>query len=111
MRAVAPLDNYSPVFSQSLGSKPSGAWTDDESKDKNYYMRVRTAHDEGGKIKSALYGKIYGDFTIDPINSKTMWILFTYYLNPESNSRNIEFDPKHNLLNGVTEFDEQIRKP
>lgn len=51
-----------------------------------YYFRVRTELDKDGKVVKALYGKIYGDF-FDMI----------YYVNPDG-TRNIEFDPKQNLL-------------
>ncbi len=51
-----------------------------------YYFRVRTVLDRDGKVVKALYGKIYGDF-FDMV----------YYLNPDS-TRNMEFDPKKNLL-------------
>jgi hypothetical protein len=42
-----------------------------------------------------LYGKIYGDFDADFLRGR---IGFTYYLNPEPNSRNMEYDPKQNLF-------------
>ena len=64
-----------------------------------YVFRVETVLDETGKVKSALYGKIYGDF-----------MQFTYYLNPTPNDRNIEFDPKHNLFHGSNAF-EDVRLP
>ncbi|MCW5548113.1 MAG: hypothetical protein KIT44_04045 [Opitutaceae bacterium] len=51
-----------------------------------YYFRVRTVLDEDGKVKQALYGKIYGDF-----------FDLTYYLNPDG-TRNVEYDPQRNLL-------------
>lgn len=51
-----------------------------------YYFRVRTELDNDGKIVNAFYGKIYGDF-FDMV----------HYLNPDG-TRNIEFDPKQNLL-------------
>ena len=56
----------------------------------NFFFRVRTILDEHGKVKSALYGKIYGDF-----------MHFRYYLNPTPNDRNVEFDPKQDLLKGL----------
>jgi len=59
---------------------------------KNYFLRVNTVLDETGKIKTAQYGKIYGDFKP----------AFSTYLNPEPNSRGIEFDLKHNLGRGGT---------
>jgi hypothetical protein len=60
---------------------------------------VRTVLDEMGNIKSAHYGKIYGDF-----------MQFKYYLNPTPNDRNIEFDPKRNLLKNLKAM-EQVREP
>ncbi|MGH7991175.1 MAG: hypothetical protein ACREDS_13420 [Limisphaerales bacterium] len=62
---------------------------------------MRTVLDENGRVKSAFYGKIYGDFTLDPINSKTTLILFTYYLNPTPNDRNVESDPSRNLFGNL----------
>lgn len=75
-----------------------------------YFIRVRTELDQDGNVKSALYGKIRGDFrfyagTIAP----TAGMGFDYYLNPTPNDRNLEFDPKRNLvkdlkpLEGVSE--------
>jgi hypothetical protein len=62
----------------------------------NYFYRVRTVK-EDGKIKSAMYGKIYGEIQFDVINAPTAAIIFTYYLNPDG-TRNTEFDPKNNLF-------------
>ena len=75
-----------------------------------YFIRVETSLDENGNVKSALYGKISGNFkfyagTIKPHSGMG----FDYYLNPTPNDRNLEFDPKHNLstnlklLEGVNE--------
>jgi hypothetical protein len=60
----------------------------------NYFFRVRTVMDEKGDVKSAFYGKIYGDF-----------LQFTYYLNPTPNSLNMEFDTHQNLLKGKDRYD------
>jgi hypothetical protein len=35
---------------------------------------------------------------------------FCYYLNPTPNDRNVEFDPKQNLLGGLQSF-EQVTAP
>jgi hypothetical protein len=43
--------------------------------------------DDKGNVKSACYGKIYGDFEE---------VVLTY-LNPQQNSRDLEFDMKNNL--------------
>ena len=55
--------------------------------------------DKDGNVKSALYGKIYGGF-----------MQFRYYLNPTPNDRNVEFDPKQNLLQGLKPT-EQVTAP
>ena len=66
-------------------------------KDRNYFFRVRTKKDANGNIISALYGKIYGDFNNGMSGVVTRKeINFTYFLNPEPNSRNMEFG--ENLL-------------
>jgi hypothetical protein len=64
-----------------------------------YFVRVQTVLDENGNVKSALYGKIRGNFrfyagTIMP----RAGMGFDYYLNPTPNDRNVEFDPKQNLM-------------
>lgn len=65
----------------------------------NFFLRVRTILDEKGNVKSAQYGKIYGDF-----------LDFTYYLNPTPNDRNVEFDPNQNLLKKLRST-EQVAAP
>ncbi len=65
--------------------------------DMNYFFRVRVERDEENNLISALYGKIHGDFRFDYQRR----LSFTYYLNPESNDRNVEFDPSENLLKGL----------
>ena len=75
-----------------------------EGLDRNrcFCFRIRTERDEGGKIKSALYGKMYGDlgFLLDGEDrwmKKVGGISFLYYLNPTPNDRNLEWDRKNNL--------------
>jgi hypothetical protein len=62
-------------------------------------FRVRTKLDKNGNIVNAHSGKIYGDF-----------MQFSYYLNPKPNDRNIEFDPKHNLMTNLG-FGEGVSQP
>jgi hypothetical protein len=107
--AIAPTNGYISELLKTVSITPSGR-KNDEDDNQDYYFRVRTAQDENGTITNALYGKIYGDFTTDVINSKSMKIYFTYYLNPESNSRNTEFDPKRNLFGKLSSL-EQIYAP
>jgi hypothetical protein len=95
----APADGYQPQWIQTRTVKPGQGYSGNRDENRNYYLRVRTTLDESGNVKSALYGKIYGDF-----------MQFRYYLNPTSNDLNIEFDPKHNLLGGLQSF-EQVTAP
>jgi len=105
----APLDGYSSILTREISNTPAGGWQD-QTKDQNYYFRIRTVLDENGVVKTALYGKIYGDFTLDPINSKTTWVLFTYYINPTPNSLNVEFDPTQNLFGNLPAM-QQVKDP
>ena len=57
-----------------------------------WYFRIRTQVDGGGDITNALYGKVYDD-----IGSG----VFTYYLNPTPNDRNIEFARGKNLFKEI----------
>ena len=65
--------------------------------DANYFFRIRTELDRYGNITNSLYGKIYGE--IDTVGHKVERpiLIFTYYLNPTPNDRNVEFDPEKNL--------------
>ena len=85
---------------KTMNHHPGQAAKDDmNDPNRNYFFRVRTVKDSEGKIVSAHYGKIYGDF-----------MQFTFYLNPTPNDRNIEFDPKQNLIQGLQSF-EQVTAP
>ena len=69
---------------------------------KCYCFRIRTERDEAGRIKSSVFGKIYGDpaFLLnggDRWTQKVGGIAFLYYLNPTPNDRNLEWDRKNNL--------------
>ncbi len=70
----------------------------DFPENRNYFFRVRTQKDDKGEIVSALYGKIYGNisFSVDKSIGKLYGML--YYLNPDSNDRNLESDYKKNLF-------------
>jgi hypothetical protein len=96
----APEVGYLPEIVRNMSRHPGkGTKNDMNDPSRNYFFRVRTLLDAKGGVKSALYGKIYGDF-----------MQFTYYLNPTSNDRNVEFDPKQNLLKGLKSF-EQVSAP
>ena len=95
----APADGYQSKWIQTDNRKQGQPTETNRDLHHNYFLRVRTVLDHQGNVVNALYGKIYGDF-----------MQFRYYLNPTPNSRNIEFDPKQNLLHGVKSF-EQVNAP
>lgn len=95
----APAEGYRSQWVQTDNRKPGRPIETNRDPNRNYFFRVRTVLDENGNVKSALYGKVYGDF-----------MEFSYYLNPKPNDRDIEFDPSRNLLDGLS-FDEQVRTP
>ena len=95
----APLDGYQPELIRETSALQEQPRKFEFDPNRVYLYRVRTALDHEGNVVSAHYGKIYGDF-----------MQFTYYLNPTPNDRNVEFDPKLNLLGGLQSF-EQVTAP
>ena len=83
----APEKGYLRSLTHEWVRKPNKPDVNTRKRTRNYYIRVRTKLDEKGNVISAHYGKIYGDF-----------MNFTHYLNPTPNDRNVEFDPKKNLI-------------
>jgi hypothetical protein len=84
----SPLEGYLPELIKIQSWHHDRAATNNfDHIHKNYYVRVQTVLDEKGNIKSARYGKIYGDFEEAILT----------YLNPTANSRDLEFDLKNNL--------------
>ena len=78
-------------------------------RDQGHFFRVRTVKQEG-KVVSAHYGKITGDIGMEPRDSTTCKIIFTYYFNPTPLDQNLEWDPKRNLFGGLTDM-ETPREP
>ncbi len=74
-----------------------------------FFFRVRTIA-SNGRVIAANYGKISSGLRLDGMNSQTCTILFTYYLNPTTLDRNMECDPKQNLLKGLS-WEETPREP
>jgi len=96
-----PEDGYLPQLTRESSTHPGQPGKSDYDVNRIYFFRVRTVLDANGIVKSALYGKIYGD---------PVMMNFRYYLNPTPNDRNIEFDPNHNLLRDLKSF-ELVRQP
>ena len=108
MPREAPVDGYEPTITKRAYNSVAEPLHTDVRDDANYFFRVRTEKDEDGKIVSALYGKITGDFRFEPHVRKK--VSFTYYINPTPNDRNLEFDPKKNLFKNLSS-QEEVREP
>ncbi|MHB8881739.1 MAG: hypothetical protein ACYC69_09585 [Thermodesulfovibrionales bacterium] len=100
----APEDGYLKEIAHSKVGKGMGAPTDDYGADNNYIFRVRS-EEKDGKLLRAMYGKINGEIRFDPMNSKTAYIIFKYFLNPDY-TRNLEFGD--NLFKNLKSM-EQVR--
>lgn len=95
----APLDGYQSVWERTDASVNAAP----PRSDQNYFFRVRTQN------QTALYGKIHGEIEIAGYGTAKPTVIFIYYLNPDS-TRNVEFDPKRNLLRDLKPL-EEVRKP
>jgi hypothetical protein len=87
----APTVGYVPTWRYEGRSYKAKAYREDVG----YFLRTRVRLDRDGNIASANYAKIMGDFLVA---TKGGQVAFTYYFNPLSNDRNLEFDPKKNLF-------------
>lgn len=79
------------------------------NEDMNHFFRVRTQKDKDGNIISAHYGKIRGPLWFG-VASGRAGLSMRYYLNPNPNDRNMEFDPKQNLFTNLSQ-DEKVNDP
>ena len=87
----APLEGYVPSWRYENRSYRS--WSARE--DKGFFLRTRVKFDKQGNVISANYAKVRGDFRLD---AKHSCVGFSYYFNPNTNDRNLEFDLKKNLF-------------
>lgn len=81
-------------------------YKDNSSEGRCYFFRIRTELDEAGKVKSAIYGKIYGDFKLVGKKNGIKGVSFLYYLNPNLNDRNLKWDMQHNLCPNTKDIGE-----
>jgi hypothetical protein len=87
----APRDGYLSEWNleQSRSNMNEGP-TGNVDPNRMYYFRVRTRTDPNGDVSGGHYGKIYGEFPV-----------ITYYLNPQTGSRNVEWDVTRNLFDSL----------
>ncbi|MBQ6140170.1 MAG: hypothetical protein IJI54_02705 [Kiritimatiellae bacterium] len=103
---TAPETGYEPMRVCWTGRMSRTEYKDNSSDERCYFFRIRTELDELGKIKSAIYGKIYGDFKIVGKKNGIKGVSFLYYLNPNLNDRNLEWDRQHNLCPNTKDIGE-----
>ena len=96
----APESGYEPQWIKKQSQRPGESHQYGIDKNLNFFFRVRTVLDENGKVNSASYGKIYGDF-----------MNFQYFFNPAANLRNVEFYPTQNLFRGLNPSEEEVNQP
>ncbi len=112
---VAPLVGYVPNLVLSDSQKPAADVSSEyhtSQESDNYIFRVRTVRRSDGTILGACYGKIYGPIQYSISGRKYLGpnqpgnsVIFSYYLNPDENSRSLEFDLKRNLFKRLDSFD------
>ena len=102
----APQGGYDSILAQVLSLNGDKRLNGADGENQNYFFRVRTALDQQGKVKSALYGKTAGPIVCGPQGI----VQFTYYLNPTPNDRNMEFDPSKNLFQNLPTL-QQVTAP
>ena len=102
----APESGYANMLSKRLQRREAGVpVVRDFRVDQNYFFRTRTVVRES-RVVSALYGKIHGDIEFGGDG----FLRFTYYLNPNANDRNMEFDHERNLFPNLGVL-ERVREP
>jgi hypothetical protein len=104
----APENEYISILKTTLTSSRHG-YKANATEKQAYFIRVRTV-EQDGKIVSARYGKIRGGFELAPSNSKTCKVKLSYYYNPTSLDRNLEWDTKRDLFSGLSDM-ETPREP
>lgn len=87
-------------FHPGSGKSPERSFRTDNEREEGFFLRVRTV-EEGGRIVSANYGKIVGDIMLEPRDTKTCAVMFTYYFNPAANDHNLEWDPARNFFSSL----------
>jgi hypothetical protein len=97
---LAPKEGYVNIWEFHRYRSNSGvgeSYDTNLDKFRRYYFRVRTKIDKDGNVISALYGKLYSEFPD-----------LHYYLNPNENDRNVEFDPRQNLFVNLPKEERQL---
>jgi hypothetical protein len=105
----APEGGYQSTLETRFARDPKAGTTQSASEEQAYFFRVRT-EEKDGRMVSAFYGKVSGGLQLAPSNSKTCKVKLIYYISPNPLDRNLEWDTKHNLLEGLN-YEQTPREP
>jgi len=103
----APVSGYEVEYVQHYEGTPGEikiGVSGDPDFDNNYFFRVRTELDDDGNVVGGLYGKVHGSVELGNyawLHIEKPYLSFNYYLNPNNNDTNIEYDLEKNLFKGV----------
>jgi hypothetical protein len=93
----APDNGYGRMLTTSFSWMAGGKMERSANENQAYFFRIRTEM-QNGKLSKARYGKIRGGLFLAPYDSETCKVQITYYLNPTSMDRNMEWKVGDNLL-------------
>ena len=95
---TAPKEGYKSNYLCWEGKGSDLQYSTNYDRNRCFAFRIRTQKDEKGQIKKSYYGKIYGDIVAYTGSQHVvLGVMFSYYLNPTSLDRNLEWDRKTNL--------------
>lgn len=118
---VAPLSGYDDSIFLKIERTPDsvgGATTETYWDERQHYVfRIRTNLDENGEIVHAVYGHINGPIGIGGTTIETLYLHFSYLLNPDPDpdNRSLEWNGENLFLKGMNsqqlrELDRELRK-
>ncbi len=87
---TAPAEGYARFYEFKHSFHTGQGSSESAGADDHLVFRVRAETNEEGRVVSALAGWIEGAPRLDGRNTETMWMGFTYHLNPDPASRSLE---------------------
>ena len=90
---VPPATGFVKTIVQEMEKKPGMPWRGTYSENSNYVLRVRAQTNSAGAVVRANYGWTRGGIAFNPLPGNSMMeVVFSYWLNPNSESKSLEAD-------------------